>query len=80
MTSASAEMRQGIASAWSTHPHPLVAADLLTATVVVDPYDRQSILEQVDPIRRLQLVRVQLGNAAWQLSTDSIPEELLEEE
>lgn len=46
-------------SALSAHPHPGVTADLLADQLVLDPYDRQSILEENDPLRRLKLVRVQ---------------------
>ena len=36
-------------SAGAAHPHPLVIANSLAASLVVDAYDRQSILEQDDP-------------------------------
>ena len=72
--------RDLIHSAWAAHPHPLVIANSLAASLVVDAYDRQSILEQDDPIRRLKLVLVQLRNIVAQLSTKRVHEEVIEED
>lgn len=53
------EGRGLIQSALASHPHPAVIADLLASHLVADPYERQSILEETDPLRRLKLVLVQ---------------------
>jgi hypothetical protein len=60
-------LRETIQSAWSAHPHPLVTVNLLASSVVVDAYDRQSILEQDDPLRRMRLLQVQLSNIVHHL-------------
>ena len=54
------EYRESIQGAWAAHIHPGVTSDLLATTLVVDAYDRQSILEVTDPLRRLKLVLVQV--------------------
>jgi hypothetical protein len=64
------ELRETIQAAWAAHPHPLVVAGHLAQALVVDAYDRQSILEQDDPIRRLRLLRVQMLSIADQLERD----------
>ena len=64
------QMREMIAAAWSSHTHPLVIADHLATSIVIDPYDRQSILEQDDPIRRLNLILIQLRNMEYQLNSN----------
>lgn len=69
------EMRDTLRSACRTCPHPGVVADLLSAAVVVDPYDRQSILSETDPIRRLKLVIVQLRRVLHQLGRDEAERE-----
>jgi Lon protease-like protein len=74
------QFKQSIAAAWAAHPHPLVTGNLLTAALVVDPYDRQSILEQDEPLRRLGLVQVQLSNLAHQLEVNPLHEEVVEED
>jgi Lon protease-like protein len=72
-------MREPIQAAWSSHPHPLVIASQLAAALVLDAYDRQSILEQDDPMRRLGLIQIQLRNLAAQLE-NKVREEMIEEE
>lgn len=73
------QARDAIQSALSAHPHPLVVTNLLAASLVVDAYDRQSILEQDDPLRRLHLIRIQLSNLVQQLA-NPVREEIIEEE
>lgn len=73
------QTREPIQAAWSSHPHPLAIANQLAASLVVDAYDRQSILEQIDPMRRLQLLAIQLRNMT-QLLSHQVHEELIEEE
>jgi Lon protease-like protein len=53
-------LRETIQAAWAAHPHPLVVTGHLAQALVVDAYDRQSILEQDDPIRRFRLLAVQM--------------------
>lgn len=72
--------RELVQSAWSSHPHPLIIGNHLAAGLVIDPYNRQSILEQDDPLRRLQLTRIQLGSIIHQLKTDPQHSELFEED
>lgn len=72
-------MREPIQAAWSSHPHPLVIASQLAAALVLDAYDRQSILEQDEPMRRLGLIQIQLRNLAAQLE-NKVREEMIEEE
>jgi len=74
-------LRETIQAAWSAHPHPLVTVNHLASALVIDAYDRQSILEQDDPIRRLRLLLVQLCNIVTQLeSNPARAEEVLEED
>ncbi|MBI1784460.1 LON peptidase substrate-binding domain-containing protein [Candidatus Sumerlaeota bacterium] len=75
------KLRSTIQSCWSAHPHPGVIADLVASALVIDPYDRQSILEETDPLRRMKLALVQIRCILQQLSqSDAIEEEVLEEE
>lgn len=74
------EFRDTLQNVWSVHPHPAVTADLLASSLVVDAYDRQSILEEADPIRRLKLVLVQVKQIVYQLSHKTVEEEVLEED
>ncbi|MCE5230777.1 LON peptidase substrate-binding domain-containing protein [bacterium] len=75
------DSKDAISIAWAAHPHPLVAANQLAAALVIDAYDRQSILEQDDPIRRLKLLLVQLRTVVYQLSGGYVyKEEMVEEE
>jgi Lon protease-like protein len=61
------QMSEMIAAARSSHTHPLVIADQLVSSIVMDAYERQSILEQDDPIRRLHLLLIQMRNMEYQL-------------
>lgn len=72
-------MREVIQSAWSAHPHPLIVASQIASSLVMDAYDRQSILEQDDPLRRLSLLRIQLRSLTTQLE-NKVREEIIEEE
>lgn len=74
------DSKEIIAAAWNSHLHPLVVANQLAGSLVVDAYDRQSILEQDDPVRRMRLVLIQLGTIAMQLSGGHVREEVAEEE
>ncbi len=74
------DSKEIIAAAWNSHLHPLVVANQLAGSLVVDAYDRQSILEQDDPLRRMRLVLIQLGMIAMQLSGGHVHEEVAEEE
>ena len=74
-------LRDTVQSAWSAHPHPLVTVNLLASSLVIDAYDRQSLLEQDDPIRRIQLLAVQLRSIVDQLETRlTRAEEVIEED
>ena len=44
----------------ASHPHPGVVADLLAHNFVAEDYDKQCILEELDVLRRIQLVNVQI--------------------
>lgn len=75
------DSKETISAAWASHPHPLVAANQLAAALVIDAYDRQSILEQDDPIRRLKLLLVQIRTVVYQLSGGYVyKQEMVEEE
>jgi hypothetical protein len=74
------DFSESIQSALAGHPHPSVAADVLASTLVVDAYDRQSILEEPNPIRRLKLVLVQLRRILAQATSDHVEEEVFEED
>lgn len=75
------ESKDAIAAAWSSHPHPLAVANQLAAALVIDAYDRQSILEQDDPLRRLKLLLVQIRTVVYQLSGGYVyKQEMVEEE
>ncbi len=73
-------IRGSIQNALSTSPHPLIIANQLANTLVMDAYDRQSIFTQDEPLRRLRLLLVQLRMLVAQLSGDKIREEVAEEE
>ncbi len=57
-----------IKSILAAYPHPAIIADLITYTFIKTPYDKLSILEELDTLRRLKLVRVQLQNIFHRLS------------
>ena len=44
----------------AANPHPGVVADLLANHFVVDAYDKQCILDELDVLRRIRLVNIQL--------------------
>ena len=73
------ESSESVQHAWA-HPHPAVTADLLASSLVVDAYDRQCILEEPDPLRRMKLVLVQIRRVVYQLSQEKIEEEVREED
>jgi uncharacterized protein len=74
------QARQIVAEAQAAHPHPLVLINRLASALVVDAYDRQSILEQDDPLRRIRLLLVQLTAIVQQLKGERLHEELIEED
>ena len=74
------KVRDLIQAAWASHPHPLVIVNHLAASLVVDAYDRQSILTQDDPIRRLHLVLIQIRNIVYQVTYRQVQEEVIEED
>lgn len=73
-------LREPLTAAWASHPHPLVILNHLAAILAHDTYDRQSILEQDDPLRRMQLVLVQLRAALQQARNREVREEVVEED
>ena len=74
------EYRETLRNAWGSHPHPAVVADRLAAALVVDTYDRQSILEETNALRRMNLVLVQVRRILFQLSQNKVEAEAFEEE
>jgi uncharacterized protein len=74
------QLREMIAQSLAASPHPLIIVNHLANSLVIDAYDRQSILEQDDPMRRLQLLLVQLRNIAYQLAGKRVREEVIEED
>lgn len=74
------EYRETIQHAWNAHPHPGVIGDLLASSLVVDAYDRQSILDEQNALRRLQLVRVQISRILFELTQKEVEETVFEEE
>ncbi len=52
--------------------HPSIICDVVTGAFVRDPYARQSILDEVDLRRRLQLLRIQLLTLAGDLREDGV--------
>jgi uncharacterized protein len=74
------DMREPIMGAWAAHPHPMVVINHLAAELVTDSYDRQSILEQDDPMRRIHLITIQLRAIMQQVQGRELSEEVIEEE
>ncbi len=52
--------------------HPSIICDVVTGALVRDPYARQSILEEVNLRRRLQLLRIQLLALAGELREEGV--------
>jgi len=70
-----------VRSAWNAHPHPMVVVDLLASAIVLDAYDRQCILEEMDPLRRMKLVLIQLRRIVFEVNEEPEDEpEYLESE
>lgn len=57
-----------IKSIIAAYPHPAIIADLITYTFIKDPYAKLSILEELDTLRRIKLVAVQMRNIFHRLS------------
>ena len=74
------QARPLVQNAFGAHPHPGVVGHHLATSLVIDAYDRQSILEQDDPLRRLRLILVQLRNIIFQLQTQTIRGEVADED
>lgn len=70
------ELREGLRGAWAATPHPVVVSDAIASIVVVDPYDRQSILSEDDPVRRMKLTLVQLRRVLQEVGRDEVREEV----
>jgi uncharacterized protein len=73
-------LQEPIQNAWSAHPHPLVVVNLRATALVIDAYDRQSILEESDPLRRLRLMLIQVRSILQQLAADPLRQQVGEEE
>ncbi|MBI5153765.1 LON peptidase substrate-binding domain-containing protein [Candidatus Poribacteria bacterium] len=54
------EFKAPLSNLENAHLHPGIIADQVAALIVRDPYERQSLLEQLGVLRRLKLVNVQL--------------------
>jgi hypothetical protein len=50
------------------HQHPGIVADMIAHAIVADPYTRQSLLEEVDIVRRMRLVQIRVREALHLLS------------
>ena len=74
------EYRESIQGALAMHPHPGVTVDLLASSLVIDSYDRQSILESPDPIRRMKLTLIQVHRIIDQIAQNKVQEEVFEED
>lgn len=60
--------RKTLKSILSAYTHPGIIADLIAYQFVSQPYDQQCILEELNVIRRVQLVTVQLNMLLTQLA------------
>ncbi|GAB4323931.1 MAG: LON peptidase substrate-binding domain-containing protein [Candidatus Sumerlaeia bacterium] len=60
--------RRSLKSILSAYTHPGIIADLIAYQFVSQPYDQQCILEELNVIRRVQLVSVQLHMLLAQLA------------
>jgi len=54
------------------HQHPSIVADVISSVIVADPYTRQSLLEEVDPHRRLRLLLIHLDEVIGQLKDQGV--------
>lgn len=66
------QLKDPIRRARSACPHPLVFTNQLANAVVIDAYERQSILEQDNPILRLKLLLVQLHNLIHEVNCQRV--------
>jgi hypothetical protein len=73
-------VQESIQNAWSSHPHPMVIVNQLATVLVIDAYDRQSILEEGDPLRRLRLLIIQVRSILNQLTHDPLRQRVREED
>ena len=74
------QVRESIQYALSSHPHPMAVVNQLSTVLVIDAYDRQSLLEESDPLRRLRLLLVQVRAILQQLAGDPLRQQVGEEE
>lgn len=65
--------RRVLSNLVNTHQHPSVVCDIIAGMLVKDPYSRQSLLEETNLYRRLQLLNIQLHQLADHLRANGIP-------
>ena len=54
------DLRSTLTNLDNIHLHPGIIADQIAAALIVEPYERQGILEERNVLRRIQLVNVQM--------------------
>lgn len=64
---------RGITNLVNTWLHPGIVADVVAAAFVTESYDRQSILEECNVLRRLRLVGVQLQRVESHIEAHGTP-------
>lgn len=74
------EYAPSLRAVWASQPHPCMIVDQLAAMMVLDAYDRQSILEEIDPIRRMKLMLVQVNRIVHDVSGRKVHDPLFGEE
>ncbi len=74
------EYASPLQSVWGANLHPSMIVDQLATMLVLDAYDRQSILEEIDPIRRMKLMLVQVNRIGHEISQRKVHDPLFEEE
>jgi len=62
-----ADGRRILTNLVNTHQHPAVVCDVVASTLVMDPYARQSLLEETILHRRMKLLLVQLQSVVHDL-------------
>jgi len=61
VATAEPNLRDRIRGILASHPHPGIVADLLANSCLRDSYAKQCILEELNVLRRVQLVRIQMA-------------------
>jgi hypothetical protein len=74
------EVAASLQAVWGANPHPAMIVDQLATMLVLDAYDRQCILEEIDPIRRMKLMLVQVNRIGHEVSRRKVHDPLFEEE